>query len=55
MKTYPKMKRVEGVGASAEDRTAEEEEEEKSEKMVAQVFDGATEGGPRIIRLKDDD
>ena len=56
MKTYPKMKRVEGGGASAEDRTAEEEEEEeKSEKMVAQVFDGATEGGPRIIRLKDDD
>ena len=43
MKTYPKIKRVEGGGTSAEDCMAEEEEE-KSEKMVAQVFDDATEG-----------
>jgi len=40
MKTYPKMKNVEGgVVATAEERKAEEEEEEKSDRMVAQVFD----------------
>ena len=40
MKTYPKVKRVEGDGTStAEDRKAEEEEEAKSDLMVAQVFE----------------
>ena len=46
MKTYPKMKKLEGNGApTAEERRAEEEEEEKSERMSAQVFDSSIDAG----------